>query len=212
MSDYAAADRYVREATAEPEAIARARTHAIELGAAPVSAAIGAQLAVLAAATNAKSIVEIGTGAGVSGLWLLRGAPTAVLTSIDKEPEHLAAARQAFAEAKIPSTRVRFITGRATEVLPRMNEAAYDIVLVDADPEHVIEYVEHGLRLVRSGGLVLVPRVLAGGKVADPVQRDEITTAYRSLIQETQQSAAVLASLSNTAEGLLQLVSITASD
>lgn len=208
MSEHAANDRFVREATIEPEAIARARTHAIELGAAPVSAAIGAQLALLAAAANAKSIVEIGTGAGVSGLWLMRGAPGAVLTSIDKEPEHLAAARTAFADARIPSTRVRFITGRAAEVLPRMNEAAYDIVLVDADAENVIEYVEHGLRLVRSGGLVLVPRILNGGRVADPVQRDEITTAYRSLVQETQQSAAVLASLSHTAEGLLQLVSI----
>lgn len=212
MSEQAADERYVREATVEPDAIVRARAHAVEIGAQPVSPAIGAQLAVLAAAVEAKSIVEIGTGAGVSGLWLLRGAPGAVLTSIDKEPEHLAAARKAFAEAKIPSTRARFITGRATEVLPRMNEAAYDIVLVDADPENVIEYVEHGLRLARTGGLVLVPRILGGGKVADPVQRDDVTKAYRSLIQETQQSAAVLASLSNTGEGLLQLVSIAASD
>lgn len=212
MSEHDAGERYVREATVEPDAIARARAHAVEIGAQPVSPAIGAQLAVLAAAVEAKSIVEIGTGAGVSGLWLLRGAPGAVLTSIDKEPEHLAAARKAFAEAKIPSTRARFITGRATEVLPRMNEAAYDIVLVDADLENVIEYVEHGLRLARTGGLVLVPRILGGGKVADPVQRDDVTKAYRSLIQETQQSPAVLASLSNTGEGLLQLVSIAASD
>ncbi len=57
-----------------------------------------------------------------------------------------------------------------------MNEASYDIVLVDADPEGVIEYVEHGLRLVRAGGTVLVPRVLGGGAVADPVRRDPVTT------------------------------------
>ena len=88
-------------------------------------------------------MVEIGTGAGVSGLWLLRGAPQAVLTTIDNEPEHLAAARQAFADAKIPPAKARFITGRAADVLPRMNESSYDIVLIDADPENVIEYVEH---------------------------------------------------------------------
>ena len=208
MSENDANARYIREAIIEPAAIARARTHAIELGAAPVSAAIGAQLAVLAAATHARSIVEIGTGAGVSGLWLMRGAPQAVLTSIDNEPEHLVAARRSFSEAKIPSTKARFIAGRAADVLPRMNEASYDIVLVDADAENVIEYVEHGLRLVRTGGIVLVPRVLAGGKVADPVQRDEVTTAYRSLIQETQESPAVLAALSTANEGLLQLVSL----
>ncbi|MGB3375914.1 MAG: class I SAM-dependent methyltransferase, partial [Microbacterium sp.] len=170
---------------------------------------VGAQLAVLAAASGARSMVEIGTGAGVSGLWLLRGAPQAVLTTIDNEPEHLAAARQAFIDAKIPPAKARFITGRAADVLPRMNESSYDIVLVDADPENVIEYVEHGLRLVRTGGLVLVPRVLAGGRTADPVQRDAVTSAYRSLVQETQESPAVLAALSTTGEGLLQLSRIS---
>jgi predicted O-methyltransferase YrrM len=209
MSEHDANARFIRESIAEPDAIARARAHAMELGAAPISAAVGSQIAVLAAATNARSIVEIGTGAGVSGLWLLRGAPQAVLTTIDNEPEHLAAARQAFSEAKIPSTKARFITGRASDVLPRMNEASYDIVLVDADPENVIAYVAHGLRLVRDGGIVLVPRVLIGGRVADPVQRDEITSAYRSLVQETQESSAVLATVSPAGEGLLQLVSVS---
>ncbi len=209
MSENDANARYVREAIVEPDVIARARAHAVELGAAPVSAALGAELSVLSAAVGARSIVEIGTGAGVSGLWLLRGAPHAVLTSIDKEPEHLAVARRSFADAKIAPTRVRFITGRAADVLPRMNEAAYDIVLVDADAENVIDYVAHGLRLVRTGGIVLIPRVLAGGRVADPVQRDEVTSAYRSLIQETQSSPAVLTALSTTGEGLLQLLNVS---
>ncbi len=209
MSEHDANARFIRESIVEPDAIARARAHAVELGAAPISAAVGSQIAVLAAATNARSIVEIGTGAGVSGLWLLRGAPQAVLTTIDNEPEHLAAARQAFSDAKVPSTKARFITGRASDVLPRMNEKSYDIVLVDADPENVIAYVAHGLRLVRDGGIVLVPRVLVGGRAADPVQRDEITSAYRSLVQETQESSAVLATVSPAGEGLLQLVSIS---
>ncbi|WP_311257764.1 class I SAM-dependent methyltransferase [Microbacterium sp. WCS2018Hpa-9] len=208
MSENDANARFIRESIVEPSPIARARAHAIELGASPISAAVGSQIAVLAAATGARSIVEIGTGAGVSGLWLLRGAPQAVLTSIDNEPEHLAAARQAFSEARVPATKARFITGRAADVLPRMNEASYDIVLVDADPENVIDYVEHGLRLVRTGGMVLVPRVLGGGRVADPVQRDEVTSAYRSLVQETQESSAVLATVSASGEGLLQLISV----
>jgi predicted O-methyltransferase YrrM len=208
MGEQSANQRFVDEATVEPDHIARARAHALELGAAPISPAVGAQCALLAAVSKALNIVEIGTGAGVSGLWLLRGSPRATLTTIDKEPEHLGAARQAFAEARIPPARARFITGRASDVLPRMNEASYDIVLVDADAEGVIEYVEHGLRLVRPGGMVLVPRVLAGGAVADPVRRDAVTTAYRSLIQETQASPAVLGALSITGEGLLQLTTV----
>src|SRR5918993_4704365 len=160
MGEQSANQRFAAEATIEPEHISRARAHALELGATPISPGIGAQCAVIAAASQALHIVEIGTGAGVSGLWLLHGSPRATLTTIDNEPEHLGAARQAFADAKIPPARARFITGRASDVLPRMNEASYDVVLVDADPEKVIEYVEHGLRLVRLGGTVLIPRVL----------------------------------------------------
>lgn len=210
MAESDAIRRYAAEVTIEPESIERARARAVELGADPISAAVGAQIAVVTAATAALNIVEIGTGAGVSGLWLLRGSPRATLTTIDIEPEHLAAARTAFAEAKVPPARARFITGRAADVLPRMNEASYDIVLVDADAEEVIEYVEHGLRLVRAGGTVLVPRVLAGGAVADPVRRDPVTSAYRSLIQETQSSPAVLGALSIVGEGLLQLTTVAA--
>jgi predicted O-methyltransferase YrrM len=207
MGDHAV-NRFVEEVTVEPESIARAREAALELGADPISAAVGVQCATIAAVGRALNIVEIGTGGGVSGLWLLRGAPQATLTTIDVEPEHLAAARQAFAQAKVPPARARFITGRAAEVLPRMNEASYDIVLVDAEPEGVIEYVEHGLRLVRPGGTVLIPRILAGGAVADPVKRDDVTTAYRSLIQEVAQSPAVLGALNTAREGLLQLTTL----
>jgi predicted O-methyltransferase YrrM len=212
MGEYDANQRFAQEATIEPEHIMRARSHALELGAAPVSPAVGAQCAVIAASSNALNIVEIGTGAGVSGLWLLHGAPRAILTTIDSEPEHLGAARQAFADARIPPARARFITGRAADVLPRMNEASYDIVLVDGDADGVIEYVEHGLRLVRPGGTVLVPRVLAGGAVADPVRRDAVTTAYRSLIHETQASPAVIGALSIVGEGLLQLTTVVEND
>ncbi|MFT4306874.1 MAG: class I SAM-dependent methyltransferase [Microbacterium sp.] len=200
--------RFALEATVEPDTIARARSHALEIGADPISPPVGAQCAVIAAASAALNIVEIGTGAGVSGLWLLHGSPRAVLTTIDKEPEHLALARHSFAEARVAAARARFITGRASDVLPRMNEASYDVVLVDADPDGVIEYVEHGLRLVRPGGTVLVPRALCGGAVADPVRRDPVTSAYRSLIQEVQSSPAVVGALSIVGEGLLQLTTV----
>jgi len=208
VSEQDAIARFVRENVIEPDHIVKTRQHALELGAAPVSAALGAQLAFLAAATAARTIIEIGTGAGVSGLWLLHGAPDATLTTIDSEPEHLAAAREAFHAARIPSTRVRWITGRAADVLPRMNEGAYDLVLVDGDPARVMEDVAHGLRLARPGGTVLVPRVLAGGRVADPVQRDDLTTAYRTLLRETQESSAVVAALAPIGEGLLQLTTV----
>ena len=119
MGDFDAIRRFADEATVEPEACARARAHALELGADPISAPVGAQCAVIAAAANALNIVEIGTGGGVSGLWLLHGSPRATLTTIDNEPEHLAAARRAFADAKIPPARARRASSSPSRDIPK---------------------------------------------------------------------------------------------
>jgi len=198
--------KFAEEFPVEPPTTQAARQHALELGADPVSPAVGAQLAVLAAAIDAKSILEIGTGAGVSGLWLLQGAPAATLTTIDVEIDHQQRARQSFADAGVGSARARFIAGRAYDVLPRMNDGAYDLVLVDADPASVLDYVEHGLRIARKGGIVAVAHALWRGRVADPAQRDETVADFRALLTTIAESSAVTASLSTAGDGLLQLV------
>jgi predicted O-methyltransferase YrrM len=200
--------KFAEEFALESELIAAARAHSLEHGVEPVSPAQGAQLAVIAAATNATSLIEIGTGFGVSGLWMLTGAPGATLTSIDLEVEFQQSAKRAFADFGTPANRARLIAGRALEVLPRMNEASYDIVLVDADPGPIIEYVEHALRLVRVGGTVLVPHALWRGRVADPAQRDDTVADFRTLLAETAQSRAVLSALSLAGDGLLQLTRV----
>jgi predicted O-methyltransferase YrrM len=200
--------KYADYIVTESEAIAKARAQSLELGVEPLSPAMGAQVAVLAAAANAVNIVEIGTGAGVSGLWLLHSSSRSVLTSIDSEVEHLGYARQAFSDARIAANRVRLITGRALDVLPRMNENSYDVVYVDGDPAQVIENVEHGLRLARSRGTVLVPHALWRGRVADPAQRDDITSAFRTLVQEIASSTAVVSALSPVGDGLLQITKL----
>ena len=205
MSDKIASWKFAEDLVAEPAVAAQARQTSLELGIDTVSPATGAQIAIVAAAASARTVIEIGTGVGVSGLWLLHGAPEATLTSIDIEADHQQTARRFFAEAEVAANRVRLITGRARDVLPRMNEQSYDIVLVDADPQSVIEYVEHGLRLVRPGGTVLVPHALWRDRVADPAKRDDTTTAFRDLLKETSESTAVLSALSPVGDGLLQL-------
>ncbi len=200
--------KFAEEFVVEPEEIARARADSTELGVNAISAAVGAQLALIAAATVATNIVEIGTGTGVSGLWMLKGAPQATLTSIDIESDFQQHAKRSFSAAGIPASRVRLITGRASEVLPRMNEESYDLVFVDADPLSVIEYVEHGLRLIRPGGIVAVAHALWRGHVADPAHRDDIVAGYRSLLKEISDSAAVISSLSPAGDGLLMLTRI----
>lgn len=200
--------KFADDIVVETTQIVAARTHAAEVGVESVSPAIGSQLAVIAAAARAKSIVEIGTGLGVSALWMLRGAPDATITSIDTELEHQQVARAALLDAKVPANRIRLITGTAGDVLPRLNESSYDLVLVDADPASVIEYVEHGLRLVRQGGTVLVPHALWKDKVADPAQRSDTVGDFRTLIAELSGSDAVLVALSPAGDGLLQVTKI----
>lgn len=205
MSDKQLSWKYAEEFVVERADIALARQHSLELGVEPVSPSMGAQLAVIAAACAATSIIEIGTGLGVSGMWLLSGAPDAVLTTIDSELDYQQQARKAFIDAGIAANRIRLIGGRAAEVLPRMNEGTYDVVFIDADPGSVIEYVEHGLRMVRTGGTVLVAHALWRGRVADPAQRDETVAGYRLLLKEISGSDAVISALSPVGDGLLQL-------
>ena len=209
MSDKQLSWKFAEEFVVERPAIALARQHSLERGVEAVTPAVGAQLAVLAAAADARAIIEIGTGVGVSGLWLLTGAPEAVLTTIDVELDHHQIARKAFADAEIPANRIRLIGGRAAEVLPRMNEGSYDIVFIDADPASVIEYVEHGLRLARRGGTVIVAHALWRGRVADPAQRDDTVANFRLLLKEIAASDAVLSALSPAGDGLLQLTKLT---
>ncbi len=208
MSDIELSWKYADEIVAEHEQLVLARQHSLEQGVEAVSPGTGAQLAVVAAATRASTIVEIGTGLGVSGLWLFHGAPEATLTSIDVEPDYQQSARRSFLDAGVSPGRIRLITGRAADMLPRMNDESYDLVLVDADPQSVIEYVEHGLRLARPGGTVLVPHALWRGRVADPAKRDATVTGFRTLVRETSLSPAVVSALSPVGDGLLQLTRV----
>ncbi|MFP5250925.1 MAG: O-methyltransferase, partial [Actinomycetes bacterium] len=195
--------KYLDDLAAEDEVLTAARDASGELGITAVAPSVGAQLAAVAAATQANAILEVGTGAGVSGLWLLRGAPGATLTSIDTELDHQQHARAAFSQAGIPVTRARLITGKARDLLPRMNEASYDIVFLDADTAGILEYVEHALALVRVGGSVLVAHALLGGRVADPAQRDDSVADVRALLKELSTSDAVRAAVSPVGDGLL---------
>lgn len=177
------------------------------MGVVPVGVGVGMTLRFVAAALRAHKVVEIGTGTGVSGLWLLRGmAPDGVLTTIDREGEHQRLAREAFTEEGIPHTRLRLITGRALEVLPRLVDGEYDLVHCDGDKQEYTEYFEHALRLLRSGGVVAFDNALWHDKVADPAQRDAQTVAIRELGRTIRADDRVVPVLLPVGDGLLAAV------
>jgi predicted O-methyltransferase YrrM len=159
----------VAEFLAEDEPLLTARAHAAEVGGAvPVGQLTGAALRFMAAAIGARAVVEIGTGCGASGLWLLRGMRDgAVLTSVDVEPEYQRLARSVFLAAGFAAGRYRLISGRALDVLPRLADGAYDLMFCDADRLEYPEYLTAALRLLRPGGVLAFNGVL-GGEPGDP--------------------------------------------
>ncbi|MFC6507765.1 O-methyltransferase [Promicromonospora citrea] len=185
----------------------RARERAAELGTPAVLPGVGAVLRVLAAATGARAVVEVGTGAGVAALWLLRGMPLdGQLTTIDREVEHQRAARVAFAEDGVAPQRTRIIPGRPGDVLPRLTDAAYDLVLVASDPLSYPEYVDEALRLLRPGGVLAVDGALLRDRVADPARRDELTTVVREVGRALRADDRVLPAMLPSGDGLLLAV------
>jgi predicted O-methyltransferase YrrM len=171
---------YLAELTAvEDDALRNARERASAGGMPPVSADTGSVLNLLARMNGTLNAVEIGSGAGYSGIWLARGlAPRGILTTIEADPEHQRLAKESYQEAGIPS-RVRAIQGRALDVLPRLSDGGYDLVFIDAVKDEYPEYLEHALRLVAPGGLILADNVLWSGRVADENARDPLTEGLR---------------------------------
>lgn len=198
--------QYAEQYPSETAAISRARRLSLELGIEPVSRSVGAMLAGLAVVARAQAICEVGTGVGVSGLSLLRHASDATLTSIEIEAEHLREAKSVFADAGIPASRLRLIEGDAQHVMPRLNLAAYDLVLIDADPARLLDHFEHALAIVRPGGSIVVPGAFSHGRVPDPAARDEATIAKRDLLALVAESTAIAPVLSPAGDGVLTLV------
>jgi predicted O-methyltransferase YrrM len=189
---------------AEDAVLAAARQRGAEVGAVPILPGGGAALRFLAASSGARAVVEIGTGCGVSGLWLLRGMrDDGVITSIDVEPEHQRLAREAFAEAGIAPNRTRLIGGRALEVLPRLTDGGYDLVFVDADKQEYPAYVEEAIRLLRPGGILAIDNALWHDRVADPAQRDPETVTIRELGKSLRDDERLVTVLLPVGDGLL---------
>lgn len=204
---------YVDEFLPEDEALQAARRHAAEVGGTvPVSPATGATLRFIAAAAAARSVVEIGTGCGTSGIWLLRGMRSGgVLTSVDVEPEYQRLARQGFAAAGFAASRSRLISGRALEVLPRLADGAYDLVFCDADPREYGDYLSAAMRLLRPGGIVAFEGALPASRVmdsllGDPVPVDRDAAEITELREQVRSDGRLVPLLLPVGAGLLAAV------
>ena len=159
---------------------AAARARGLEVGTVDVTPGTGAYLRYLAHQLSAQSVVEVGTGSGVGSLWLLEGIiSSGTLTSIDDEMEHSAIAKLAFADADIPQSRYRLITNSVMDVMTKLTDCAYDLVVYRHNPEDLAFAISESHRVLRSGGTLVIDNFFGGAKVQDPAQRDAKTIALR---------------------------------
>jgi predicted O-methyltransferase YrrM len=207
LAIHRASSEYAEKWAGEDEIRAHARAKAAEIGCVAMGPGAGAIVRTLAAAIAAKNVVEIGTGAGVSALWLLDGMhPDGVLTSVDIEAEHQLIAKDTISQAGIAPNRVRLINGRANEVLERLTESAYDIVLIAGKPMELSANISRALTLLRTGGVLIIDRALWNDKLADPAQRDPDTMSMRVAIEALAKGENFVGSLLPVGGGLLVAV------
>ena len=181
----------------------QARRNGQEISASDPTPAVGKFLRFSVNLLNAKSVVEIGTGSGVGGLWLLSGMPSdAVLTTIDSEREHSKIAKTIFDEADIAPTRYRIITGKLIEVIGKLADNSYDLIVIRPALD-LFDMVHESYRLLKSGGLLVIDQALSGGKVADPTQRDPESIARRDAIKVVKEDERWAASLIPIGAGVL---------
>lgn len=201
-----AMQNFAAEWPEEEPALAAARERAAEVGLEPVGAGAGALLRFLAGVVRARAVVEVGTGVGMSAVWLLRGMRgDGVLTTVDVEGEHQRLARETLADAGFPASRARLITGQASDVLPRLTDGGYDLVVVHARAADYAGYLGEALRLLRPGGVVALVGVLRG-RVAESGSRDADSVALRELLAGIRDDERLLPVLLPISTGVLAAV------
>ena len=171
---------YIRGLTAaEDDAVAKAYADSRSVRGRPsVSPEAGRLLEVLTRAIGATAALEVGAGAGYSGIWIARGlADGGRLQTIEISDENAQVCRENYAAAGV-ADRVEVLLGPALDVLPGL-EGPYDLCFIDAVKTEYPRYLEHALRLVRPGGLICADNVLWQGGVSDPSVRDAETDAVR---------------------------------
>ncbi|HVR99149.1 MAG TPA: O-methyltransferase [Thermoanaerobaculia bacterium] len=158
---------------------------------------VGRLLSVLARATGARRILELGTAIGYGTLCLARGAPEARVVSIDTDPERIAEARTWLTRGGV-ADRVELLQGAALDLLPEL-PGRFDLVYVDAVKTEYRRYLDLLLPKLEVGGMVILDNLLWKGQVAEPPEdepEDERARALRAfnayLMMHPQLQAVVL--------------------
>ena len=157
-------------------------TDAAGLPSIQVSATQGKLLHVIARAMGARRILEIGTLAGYSAIWLARALPSGGrLITVELDPKHAEVARANFARAGL-ADRVDIRVGRAIEILPGLaaeGAGPFDLTFIDADKVGYTDYLDWAIRLSRPGSLIIADNVIRDGAVTEATTGDAAVDGIR---------------------------------
>ena len=185
QEQWAAVDTYINSLVVAPDpALDAALAASVAAGLPPINVtpAQGKLLHLLARVQGARRILEIGTLAGYSTIWLARALPAGgrVIT-LESNPAHADLARANSARAGLDD-RIEVRLGNALETLPRLADEGgrpFDFTFIDADRVNLTEYFEWALKLSRPGSLIIVDNVVRKGGVIDATSDDPNITGVR---------------------------------
>ncbi len=185
MDRWNAVDHYIVDTFDLDDDVLRAAVEASVAAGMPqiqVSAALGRFLNLQARAIGAHRILEVGTLAGYSSIWLARALPAdGRLVTLELSPKHADVARGNLARAGLDAVaEVR--VGPATDSLAALvaeKAEPFDMVFIDADKEGYPDYLEWSLRLSRPGTLIVADNVVRGGAIIEPDHADSRVQGIR---------------------------------
>ncbi len=183
--------RYIRERFAKEDLVLEGiRRDAADKGLPPIHLPreTAKALQLLLVLSGAKRVLEIGTLAGYSAVWIARALPEdGRLVTLEVNPVHARIARASVARARVED-RVEILEGKAEDLLPAFQSASFDAVFLDADKEGLQLYLKEASRLLSSGGMLLADNVLWRGEVA--LERRQGPARYIHAFNEAVSTAA----------------------
>ena len=198
-------EQYITELFAAEDPILsniRARHESEKLPAINVSPEEGKLLHLLLRLIQAKTVLEIGSLGGYSGVWLARALPAdGRLVTIERDPKHARIAREAFAAAGLQD-RIELLEGPALEVLPTL-KPGFDAVFIDADKEPLPHYFAWGMKLLRRGGLLLSDNAFFHGAAVDPNDQSPNAEGVRKFNELASRDPRLVATIIPVRDGLV---------
>lgn len=197
-------DQYINNLLVNEDEVLKATeasTKEANIPAISISANQGKFLNILARLVNAKKILEIGTLAGYSTIWLARAlSKDGYLITLEFDPKHAEVAHNNIIHAGLDSI-VKIRIGKALDLLPQIESeglAPFDMIFIDADKTSYTEYFRWSLRLSRPGTLIVADNVIREGKVLDANSTDEMVTGVQRFNNMLAKNSAVTATIIQT--------------